>query len=77
MTYISPPYEISGTDQHAFAVTALVILRAGYAWVIEATECSPDSQGKRRCLLNWTLDFDRLVSKRRYQLKIKSVKVSS
>jgi len=53
-----PPYQISRLGWGYFTITASVILKAGYQWVSEDAQDTPDGAAKGVLPLEWTLDFD-------------------
>ena len=70
-----PPYEIRRLGWGFFTVVAYVILKAGYNWVSEDAENSPDGAEKGMLGLEWVLDFDRFGgrgSMGRLKLKVKN-----
>jgi hypothetical protein len=70
-----PPYAISRLGWGHFTITAQVVLKAGYSWVSEDAEDSPDGAVKGSLPLEWTLDFDGFGGKGsmgRCQLKVKN-----
>ncbi|KAH8664560.1 hypothetical protein BX600DRAFT_512579 [Xylariales sp. PMI_506] len=69
------PYQISRVGWGAFAVTAEVVLKPGYAWVSEDARDSPDGAAKGTLPLEWMLDFDGFGGKGsmgRCRLKVRS-----
>ncbi|KAF2216795.1 hypothetical protein CERZMDRAFT_32252 [Cercospora zeae-maydis SCOH1-5] len=52
------PYEVRRLGWGTFAVTAYVILKAGYRWVSSEAENSPDGAEKGMLPLEWMLDFE-------------------
>ncbi|ORY67108.1 uncharacterized protein BCR38DRAFT_426106 [Pseudomassariella vexata] len=69
-----PPYQISRLGWGIFTITASVILKAGYAWVSDDAQDSPDGAAKGMLPLEWTLDFDGFGGKGsmgRCKLKVK------
>lgn len=70
-----PPYEIKRLGWGFFTIVAYVILKAGYSWVSEDAENSPDGAEKGMLGLEWVLDFDRYGgrgSMGRLKLKVKN-----
>lgn len=56
-------------------ITASVVLKAGYSWVSEDAQDSPNGAVKGSLPLEWTLDFDGFGGKGsmgRCQLKVKN-----
>ncbi|KAF7185481.1 YEATS domain-containing protein 2 [Pseudocercospora fuligena] len=51
------PYEIRRLGWGVFTITAYVILKAGYTWVSEEAEVTPDGVPKGMLPLTWELDF--------------------
>lgn len=69
-----PPYAISRLGWGTFTITASVILKAGYSWVSEDAQDTPDGAAKGMLPLEWTLDFDGFGGKGsmgRCRLKVK------
>lgn len=52
-----PPYQISRLGWGYFTITASVILKAGYQWVSDDAQDTPDGAPKGMLPLEWTLDF--------------------
>lgn len=52
------PYEIKRLGWGVFNIIAAVILKAGYSWVSEDAEDSPDGAPKGMLRLEWMLDFE-------------------
>lgn len=70
-----PPYAISRLGWGHFTITASVVLKAGYSWVSEDAQDSPNGAVKGSLPLEWTLDFDGFGGKGsmgRCQLKVKN-----
>lgn len=70
-----PPYEIARLGWGFFTITANVILKAGYSWVSDDAQDSPDGAVKNMLPLEWTLDFDGFGGKGsmgRCRLKVKN-----
>jgi hypothetical protein len=70
-----PPYSISRLGWGHFTITTQVVLKAGYSWVSEDAEDSPNGAVKGSLPLEWTLDFDGFGGKGsmgRCQLKVKT-----
>lgn len=53
-----PPYQISRQGWGYFTITASVILKAGYQWVSEDAQDTPDGATNGMLPLEWTLDFN-------------------
>lgn len=69
------PYSISRLGWGTFTITASVVLKAGYSWVSEDAQDSPDGAVKGSLPLEWTLDFDGFGGKGsmgRCRLKVKN-----
>ncbi|KAI0167574.1 hypothetical protein BJ166DRAFT_520245 [Pestalotiopsis sp. NC0098] len=70
-----PPYQISRTGWGVFNITASVVLKAGYSWVSDDAQDSPDGAAKGVLPLEWMLDFDGFGGKGsmgRCRLKVKN-----
>ncbi|KAI1844004.1 hypothetical protein JX266_009870 [Neoarthrinium moseri] len=70
-----PPYQISRLGWGVFQITASVILKAGYAWVSDDAQDTPDGAPKGMLPLQWMLDFasfDGKGSMGRCRLKVKN-----
>ncbi|RMY56397.1 hypothetical protein D0865_03671 [Hortaea werneckii] len=70
-----PPYAIKRYGWGYFTVQAYVILKAGYSWVSNEAEDSPDGASKGMLPLEWTLDFNGFGGKGsmgRCRLKVKN-----
>lgn len=52
-----PPYQISRLGWGTFTITASVVLKAGYSWVSDDAQDSPDGAAKGVLPLEWDLDF--------------------
>lgn len=53
-----PPYAVSRLGWGHFTITASVVLKAGYSWVAEEAQDTPDGAPKGVLPLEWTLDFE-------------------
>ncbi|GAB7363942.1 hypothetical protein MBLNU230_g4504t1 [Neophaeotheca triangularis] len=58
-----PPYKISRRGWGTFVIVAAVILKAGFSWVSDEAEDSPDGAAKGMLRLEWELDFRRFGGK--------------
>ncbi|ETS76156.1 hypothetical protein PFICI_11543 [Pestalotiopsis fici W106-1] len=70
-----PPYQISRVGWGIFTITASVVLKAGYSWVSDDAQDSPDGAVKGVLPLEWMLDFDGFGGKGsmgRCRLKVKN-----
>ncbi|GAB1743878.1 hypothetical protein NU219Hw_g929t1 [Hortaea werneckii] len=70
-----PPYSIKRYGWGYFTIQAYVILKAGYSWVSNEAEDSPDGASKGMLPLEWTLDFSGFGGKGsmgRCRLKVKN-----
>ncbi|KAH8199024.1 hypothetical protein TruAng_006810 [Truncatella angustata] len=70
-----PPYQISRLGWGVFTITASVVLKAGYSWVSDDAQDSPDGAAKGVLPLEWMLDFDGFDGKGsmgRCRLKVKN-----
>ncbi|KAI6879751.1 hypothetical protein KC360_g7738 [Hortaea werneckii] len=70
-----PPYAIKRYGWGYFTIQAYVILKAGYSWVSNEAEDSPDGASKGMLPLEWTLDFSGFGGKGsmgRCRLKVKN-----
>lgn len=70
-----PPYQISRLGWGVFMITASVILKAGYSWVSDDAQDSPDGATKGILPLEWMLDFEGFGGKGsmgRCRLKVKN-----
>ncbi|KAK6857114.1 hypothetical protein PG995_007301 [Apiospora arundinis] len=68
------PYQISRRGWGTFVITVSVILKAGYSWVSEDAQDTPDGATKGMLPLEWELDFDGFGGKGsmgRCRLKVK------
>ncbi|KAK4506567.1 hypothetical protein PRZ48_000299 [Zasmidium cellare] len=69
------PYEIRRLGWGVFTLVAYVILKAGYSWVSDDAQDSPDGAPKGMLPLEWTLDFNGFGGKGsmgRCRLKVKN-----
>ena len=69
------PYSVSRIGWGHFTITTQVVLKAGYSWVSEDAEDSPNGAAKGSLPLEWTLDFDGFGGKGsmgRCQLKVRT-----
>ena len=53
-----PPYQITRLGWGHFTIIASVVLKAGYQWVSDDAEDTPDGAPKGMLSLEWALDFD-------------------
>ncbi|KAK9426604.1 hypothetical protein SUNI508_00131 [Seiridium unicorne] len=70
-----PPYQITRLGWGVFTITASVVLKAGYSWVSDDAQDSPDGAAKGVLPLEWMLDFDGFGGKGsmgRCRLKVKN-----
>jgi hypothetical protein len=70
-----PPYQISRVGWGTFGITASVVLKAGYSWVSDDAQDSPDGAAKGVLPLEWMLDFEGFGGKGsmgRCRLKVKN-----
>ena len=69
------PYEVKRLGWGYFTIVASVILKAGYSWVSEDAEDSPDGAEKGMLGLEWLLDFTRFGARGsmgRLRLKVRN-----
>lgn len=69
------PYEVRRTEWGYFTIVASVILKAGYSWMSDDAEDSPDGAERGMLGLEWPLDFARFDgrgSMGRLRLKVKN-----
>lgn len=69
------PYEVRRLGWGYFTIVASVMLKAGYSWMSEDAEDSPDGAEKGMLSLEWLLDFTRFGAKGsmgRLKLKVKN-----
>lgn len=69
------PYEVRRLGWGYFTIIASVMLKAGYSWMSEDAEDSPDGAEKGMLALEWLLDFSRFGGKGsmgRLKLKVKN-----
>lgn len=69
------PYEVRRLGWGYFTIVASVMLKAGYSWMSEDAEDSPDGAEKGMLSLEWMLDFTRFGGKGsmgRLKLKVRN-----
>ncbi|KAF9639442.1 putative yeats family protein [Lasiodiplodia theobromae] len=66
-----PPYQITRIGWGYFTVQAYIILKAGYTWISEDAQPTPDGVEKGMLPLEWMLSFDGNGSMGRCRLKYK------
>ncbi|KAK0612745.1 hypothetical protein DIS24_g11959, partial [Lasiodiplodia hormozganensis] len=66
-----PPYQITRIGWGYFTVQAYIILKAGYTWISEDAQPTPDGVEKGMLPLEWMLSFDGDGSMGRCRLKYK------
>lgn len=69
------PYEVRRLGWGYFTIVASIMLKAGYSWMSEDAEDSPDGAEKNMLSLDWLLDFARYGGKGsmgRLKLKVRN-----